>query len=129
MFNEEYVKMCQENARKYSRAVAKQRRREKCKKVAIGVILSAFFITAFAIVGENDLESEGIVLAKETETVISPTHNLKGEIVYKNLIETEEGYLWKYDTKFPEGTEVIVLFNDNGTINPLDDVVLDVTKR
>ena len=129
MCREEFVKMCQENARQYSRAVAKQRRREKCRKAALGVILSAFFITAFAIVGNNDLESEGIVLAKESET-ISATHTLQGKIIYRNLIETEEGYRWVYDTNYPEGTDVNVVFNNNGTVtNPIDDIVLEVTKR
>ena len=57
----------QQNAMQYRREVAKKKRNVKCKKVALGILVAAFFITALAIVGKNDLESEGIVLAKESE--------------------------------------------------------------
>lgn len=119
-------------AAEYVAKNAKKRRIEKRKKAVVGTILAAFFIASCGIVGKNDLESEGIVIAKEIETdetEIEVTHTLNGKILYKNLIETEEGYRWVYDTYLPEGTEVTVDFNDNGTINPIDDIVLDVTER
>ena len=111
----------------YSNKVRRQRKLRKAKKVVTGILVTAFFIAGIGAVGKNDLESEGIVLAKETESFQELTRN--GKIRYKNLIETEEGYLWKADINFPEGTEVTVLFSDNGTTNPIDDIVLDVTER
>ena len=126
---------CKANERKAAEYVAKverKRKTEKRKKAVVGTFLAAFFIASCGIVGKNDLESEGIVIAKEIETdetEIEVTHTLNGKIMYKNLIETEEGYRWVYDTCLPEGTEVTVDFNDNGTINPIDDIVLNVTER
>ena len=126
------------NERKAAEYVAKNERKRKQmkrKKAVVGTFLAAFFIASCGIVGKNDLESEGIVLAKETETeiieteILETTHTLNGKIMYKNLIETEEGYRWIYDTYLPEGTEVTVDFNDNGTINPIDDIVVDVYRR
>lgn len=132
---------CKANERKAAEYVAKVERKrkiEKRKKAVVGTFLAAFFIASCGIVGKNDLESEGIVVAKEIETEIIETesetelditHTLNGKILYKNLIETEEGYRWVYDTYLSEGTEVTVEFNDNGTINPIDDIVLDVYRR
>ena len=138
MIKTELVALCQqkENERKASEYVARnerKRKQAKRKKAVLGTFLTAFFIASCGIVGKNDLESEGIVVAKEieteSETEIEVTHTLNGKIMYKNLIETEEGYRWIYDTDLPEGTEVTVNFNDNGTINPIDDIVLEVTER
>lgn len=127
MLKEELVLVAQQKAIEYSRDVRRQRKLRKAKKVVTGILVTAFFIVGIGAVGKNDLESEGIVLAKETESFQELTRN--GKIRYKNLIETEEGYLWKADINFPEGTEVTVLFSDNGTTNPIDDIVLDVTER
>ena len=118
------------NERRASEYIARNernRQKEKCRKAVIGTFLAAFFIASCGIVGKNDLESEGIVIAKETETKV--THTINGRVLYKDLIETEEGNRWQVDTDYPEGTEVVVEFNDNGTINPIDDVVLNVTER
>ena len=119
-------------AAEYVAKVERKRKQMKRKKAVVGTILTAFFIASCGIVGKNDLESEGIVLAKETEIIetdLETTHTLNGKIIYKNLIETEEGYRWVYDTYLPEGTEVTVEFNDNGTINPIDDIVTDAYRR
>ena len=137
MIKTELVALCQQKeverkAKEYVAKVERKRRIEKRKKAVVGTILATFFIASCGIVGKNDLESEGIVIAKEIETdetEIEVTHTLNGKIIYKNLIETEEGYRWVYDTYLPEGTKVAVKFNDNGTINPIDDIVLDVTER
>lgn len=120
--------IAQQNARQYRAKVARERKIKKCKKVALGILVAAFFITGMKIVGDNDLEAFEIVEAKESETEYT-TLIRNGEILYKDLIETEEGYRWKVDTHFSEGTEVSVLFSDNGTTNPIDDVVLNVTER
>ena len=138
MIKTEFVALCQqkEKERKASEYIAKNERKRKQmkrKKAVVGTFLAAFFIASCGIVGKNDLESEGIVVAKEieteSETQLEVTHTLNGKIMYKNLIETEEGYRWIYDTDLPEGTEVTVNFNNNGTINPIDDIVLEVTER
>lgn len=137
MIKTELVALCQQKeverkAKEYVAKNERKRKQMKRKKAVVGTFLAAFFIASCGIVGKNDLESEGIVIAKEIETdetEIEVTHTLNGKVMYKNLIETEEGYRWVYDTYLPEGTEVTVLFNDNGTINPIDDIVLNVTER
>ena len=115
--------IAQRNARQYRREVAKKRKIKKCKRVALGIIGAAFFIAGMKVVGNNDLEAFGIVEAKETE-VLETTHTMYGEILYKGLIETEDGMRWAFDTYLPEGTEVVVEFNDNGTETPLDDIIV-----
>ena len=130
MIKEDLVLVAQRNAKQYSRKVARERKVKKMRKAVLGTFLAAFFIASCGIVGKNDLESEGIVIAKETESEpLTVTHTRNGNVFYKDTIETEEGYLWGYETEIPEGTEVTVLFNDNGTTNPLDDIVLDVIKK
>ena len=99
-------------------------------KTALLLWTIIFLIIGFKIVGDNDLESLGIVLAKETETETLPvTHTMAGNVDFGGLIETKDGMLWQYDTEYAFGTEVNVYFNDQGTTNPLDDVVLEVTER
>ena len=140
MIKTEFVALCQqkEKERKASEYVARnerKRKQAKRKKAVLGTFLAALFIVSCGVVENDYLESKGVVLAKteiietESETQLEVTHTLNGKIMYKNLIETEEGYRWIYDTDLPEGTEVTVEFNDNGTINPIDDVVVDAYRR
>ena len=123
MIKEDLVMVAQRNAREYSKAVAKKRRIKKTKLVVAGIFLATFFVASLGVVGDNDLEAFGVVEAKETE-VLETTHTMYGEILYKGLIETEDGMRWAFDTYFPKGTEVVVEFNDNGTENPLDDIIV-----
>lgn len=137
MIKTELVALCQQKeverkAKEYVAKVERKRRIEKRKKAVLGIVFAAFFIVSCGVVENDYLESKGVVLAKGNkiiETDLETTHTLNGKIIYKNLIETEEGYRWVYDTYLPEGTKVAVKFNDNGTINPIDDIVLDVTER
>ena len=48
-----------------------------------------------------------------------------GMIVNSETIETA-GSLWNYDTTFPQGTVVVVTFNDNGTKTVVDDEIIKV---
>ena len=48
-----------------------------------------------------------------------------GMIVNNETIETE-GSLWNYDTTLPQGTVVVVTFNDNGTKTVIDDEIIKV---
>ena len=135
MIKTELVALCQQKANErkaneYMQKNNKRRKQVKMLKTVMYTVAIAFIIAGLGIVGSNDLESIGVnAKESEIETVLEVTHTENGKIKYKDLIQTEEGYLWKYDTEFPEGTEVTVDFNDNGTTNPLDDVVLDVNKR
>lgn len=135
MIRTELIALVQSKAQesKANERLARIERKIKIKNAVIGTILTAFFIAGLGIVGNNDFESE-IAMARETATeaetgVLPVTHTSAGEVFYKNIIETERGYLWDYETGLPEGTEVTVYFNDAGTETPLDDVVLEVLKR
>lgn len=125
MLKEDLVLVAQQKAIEYSRDVRRQRKLNKVKKAVTGIVVAAFFVVGLGIVGKNDLESQG-VFAKESET---ETYTSNGTIKFKDLIQTEEGYLWKADANYPKGTEVYVLFDNNGTEDPLDDVVLDVVRK
>ena len=117
----------QKRAEEYSRKVAKKRR---IKKVVTYVILATFFIAGWKIVGDNDLKAEKIVMAKETEIKTEePILNIEGKVWHKNFVETDDGFLRPTNTTLPEGTEVIVYYNDNGTVHPKDDHIYDVVKK
>lgn len=130
MIKTEFVALCQEKtsqqkAAAYSAHIQKQRKRNKTKKAVLGIFLAAFFMVSCGIVGENDLKTE----IAEEGTVERDTLSRNGEILYEDLIITEDGYRWKATARFPKGTEVVVLFDDNGTANPIDDIVLEVKER
>lgn len=144
MIKTELVALCQQKeterkAAEYVAKVERKRKQMKRKRAIIGTVVVAFFIASCGFVGESDLETERAIANKamametesETEIIaeLETTHSLNGVILYKNLIETKNGMRWIYDAYLPEETEVTVYFNDNGTTNPLDDVVLEVTER
>lgn len=128
MYREECVKMCQEKAKVYSKAVAKKRRIEKCKRVAVGISLSAFFIAAFGKVGKDELESKGVVLAKE-KTITCDSELITGTIFQENLIRTDNGLLYPYVIDLPVGTEIIMEYYSNGTAHPSNDDIVKVVER
>lgn len=132
MIKTELVALCQskaneQRAREYCAHVRKLRKQKRIRKAVVGILATAFFVGAFGLVGKSDLETERVVLAKESKTETTLTRN--GEIRFKDLIETEEGYLWKADADYPKETQVSVLFDTKGTESPLDDVILGVTER
>ena len=124
---EDLAVLAQRNAKRYSEKVSKRRRQNKIKKVALGILVAAFFITGFKIVGDNDLESEGIVIAKESETDITITE--EATVWYGKFVQTSDGLLRKADTDLPYGTKVIIQYIDDGTAHPGDDVVFNVIKK
>ena len=132
--NNEHIKgdlalIAQQNARQYRAKVARERKIKKCKKVALGIIGAAFFITALGIVGSNDLEAMG-VNAKETEISYETTETIDGVVFYKDVILCEDNYRRRYEEKqYAEGTEVVVEYYGNGTEDPSDDIVSDVRER
>ena len=137
MFKEELVAVCQQKAqeRKANEYIAENKRKRKqmkCKKAVYGIVVAAFFIAALAIVGKNDLESEGIVLAKESEISCENSEHsiIDGVVFYKDVIICDDNYRRRYKEKqYEEGTEITVEYDDNGTENPNDDIVFDVYKR
>ena len=127
----ETVALCQQKARerKTNEDIQENRRKENCKKAVSGIVATAFFITALGIVGKNDLESEGVVLAKEIETSYE-TETIDGVVFYKDVILCEDNYRRRYEEKqYAEGTEVVVEYYGNGTEDPSDDIVSDVRER
>ena len=130
-----HQQMQERKATEYVAKNEKKRKQAKHKKVVIGVLMAAFFIAALKIVGDNDLESEGIVLAKETETIQAEVQ--KYIVKYGtsenngNKMVTEDGHEWNLidAPEIPTGTEVRILFESNGTLDPDDDVIIDITER
>lgn len=56
-------------------------------------------------------------------------YTLNGYVINKQIIKTEQGHIWKYDTKYKKGSKVKVSFNDKDTDNIFDDEVLKVELR
>ena len=55
------------------------------------------------------------------------SYTMNGYIYNSNTIIDERGEAWSYDTKFINGSNVIITFHDNMTINYIyDDVITNV---
>lgn len=130
MIETEFIALCQQKAQEYSRKVKRKRR---IKKAILGAVITACLVSGYVLVKNNYLKSE-VVLAIETEETIETAeatehYIIDGVMLYKNLILTEDGYRRKFVTDIPEGTEVIVDYDDMGTEHPKDDYIHNVTKR
>ena len=70
-----------------------------------------------------------VIIAMVTEFIL-PNNNQKysrpGVIIDNNTVKTNDGNIWKYDTKYKKGSKVKVSFNDKNTDNIFDDEVLKV---
>ena len=131
MVKEDLALVAQRNAKAYSKQVAKKRRKTNFRKAVIVSTLAAFFLISCKVVGDNDLEAEGIVLAQEevaSETKCD-SELITGVIFQKNLIETENGLLYPYVIDLPEGTEIIMEYHSNGTAHPNDDEIVKVVQK
>ena len=74
-------------------------------------VILALFLLAAGIVGkvENEYTMSGVVRAD-------------------GIVEDTTGNLWGYDTELPEGTEVTIVFDNAGTPERKDDIVLRLKK-
>ena len=72
MIKTELVALCQEktNQQKAQEYSAYVQRKRRVKKAVTGILVAAFFITGFGIVGKSDLET---LKAKEIDVVIDTT--------------------------------------------------------
>lgn len=57
---------------------------------------------------------------------IENTYKMRGWVVSENTIEDEKGNLWGYDTELAEGTEVVIKFDNAGTPDRKDDIILKI---
>ena len=57
---------------------------------------------------------------------IENTYKMRGWVVSEDTIEDETGNLWGYDTEFAEGTEVVIKFDNAGTPDRKDDIILEI---
>ena len=137
MFKEELVLVCQQKAQErkaneYIEKNKKKRKQMKRKKVVIGTLIATFFLVGCKIVGDNDLESMGIVVAQETESETSyeNTETIGGTVFHKHVIVCDDDYWRKYENNVYEGgTRVVVEYNGNGTEDPGDDIVKSVERE
>ena len=128
MVETDLVEVCQQKEQEYSRKVARKRR---IKKAILGVVITSCLVVGYMVVKNNELKSE-VVLAMETDEISTNEKHLiiDGYVMYKNWIYTyEDGYRRPYITDLPEGTEVVVDYDDMGTEHPKDDYIYNVTKR
>lgn len=133
MLKEDMAAWCVQSTQKRngSKSNARKRKQMKRKKAIIGTLMVAFFIGSCGIVGKNDLESEGIVLAKETETVCEATEPeyraIGGRYYLNGTVITSDGHEWRYDTTEISGKKpydnmpVIVVFEKANVIE--DDII------
>lgn len=74
-----------------------------------------------------------VTVAMVTEFLFKPNDNQdysrQGVIIDNNTIKTNDGNIWKYDTKYKKGSKVKVSFNDKDTDNIFDDEVIKVELR
>jgi len=72
-----------------------------------------------------------LVLAynSETEKENKINYTLNGYVINNQIIKTEQGHIWKYDTKYKKGSKVKVSFNDKDTQTIFDDKVIKVELR
>ena len=96
-------------ANEYSVEIEKKMKKEKFVKTVFGVIFTVLFLAGWKIVADNDLESKGIVVAKESETD-SEIVTMNGTVLFKHVIECEDGYWREKETGYPEDTEVSIVF-------------------
>lgn len=81
------------------------------------IITTAMFIATLGVAGYFDAQC---ARAPRTET---------GKILSHTQIECC-GEIWGYDTPYPKGTKVKVLFDNNGTDNYIyDDVIVNVIRN
>ena len=130
MIKTELVALCQQKrAEENNRKVVKKRKR---KNVAIRIFIVTLFVAACGKVGNDHLESE-LAMAGETIEISSENTEYKtigGTVFHKHVIVCDDDYRRKYyDNKYDGGTKVVVEYDDNGTENPNDDIVHNVTER
>lgn len=135
MIKTELVALCQQkaNERKANEYVQKNNIKRKCKKAVYVIAAITFFITAFGKVGKDELESEGVVFAKEIETEHEQKYVVRYGITKDGgeTILTEDGNGWKLidPPEYEDGTEVRVLFDSKETMEVYDDEIIDITER
>jgi hypothetical protein len=129
MLKTEFVALVQSKRRaeEYSASVQKLRKQKCIRKAVTGILVAAFFVASFGIVGANDLQSE-TVQAKETE---SSQHIIRyGVMETEESILTRDGNIWLLGgPEYNAGTEVRVLFDSMETDDVTDDIIIDITER
>ena len=123
----------QRRAEEYSVQVQKLRKQKRIRKAVTGVLVAAFFVTSFAIVGKSDLET---IQAKQVEAKENTESEQKYIIRYgimedSETIVTEDGNQWTLidGPEHANGTELRVLFDSNETVDVTDDIIIDITER
>ena len=64
-----------------------------------------------------------------TQTNSDKEYSRPGVIIDNETIRTDDGNIWKYDTKYNKGSEVKVSFNNKDTETIFDDEVIKVELR
>lgn len=69
------------------------------------------------------------MIAHFTQVNNNTHYSRPGVIIDNETIRTDDGNIWKYDTKYSKGSEVKVSFNNKNTETIFDDEVLKVELR
>lgn len=118
-------------AKVYSMGVERERKIKKAKTTTLGVVFAILLLAGMKIVGDNDLESLGIIAKEnksETES-ITELITMDGYVLFDNVIYCEDDYRRRKENDFPEGTLVSILFDSKGTENPNDDYVFYANRK
>jgi len=84
------------------------------KKYLFPIIISASISLSFLALT--------ICAAMESKNYVVP-----GYYYGNSTVVTNDGNIWGYETEMPDGA-VHVVFNDNGTTNIYDDIIVDLIK-
>ena len=79
------------------------------RKIFYGIVAFILFFILPAIVGG-----------------IENTYQMRGWVYDSETIEDETGNLWWYDTELAEGTEIKITFDNAGTPDRKDDIILKI---
>ena len=69
------------------------------------------------------------MIAHFTQVNNNTHYSRPGVIIDNETIRTDDGNIWKYDTKYNKGSEVKVSFNNKNTETIFDDEILKVELR
>lgn len=92
--------------------------KEKIQFILLSSLVALMWIIILALAYKSEIEKENKI-----------NYTLNGYVINNQTIKTEQGHIWKYDTKYKKGSKVKVSFNDKDTDNIFDDEVIKVELR
>lgn len=92
--------------------------KEKIQAILLTSLVALMWVIVLALAYKSDIEKENKI-----------NYTLNGYVINNQTIKTEQGHIWKYDTKYKKDSKVKVSFNDKDTDNIFDDKIIKVELR